>query len=121
MQIAKSRFEEIILTPSEEKLFHRFRKGSTIPLSREIAQNIQRFGLIEQHLVWDGAKQLPWDGTFIISDIGQHYLQYLRGIRQRRRMEWLRYIITTVIALIALILSVISIAAETGLLKLPQA
>lgn len=105
MNITKANFEDIVLTPHEKQLFKQFKNGKIIMISRDDAFCIRRFGLIEEHLVWVGSEQLPWDGTFVISDKGKHYLQYLKAARRKIQTDWIRYIITTAIAIAAFIKS----------------
>ena len=105
MNTSKSSLENIVLTKQEQTLFKRFKNGQHIALQRDEAKCIWRFGLIEEHLEWDGSVQLPWDGTFKISDKGKHYLQFQQEKRKRKQIEWIRYIITTAIAVAAFIKS----------------
>ena len=56
-----------------------------------------------------------------LTDKGKHYFETKEDISREKRIEWIRYLVTTAISISALILSGISIAAQIGLMTLPQA
>ncbi len=52
---------------------------------------------------------------------GKNYLLYLKSNQRQKHTETIRYVITTVIAVLALVLAGVSLAAQLGLISLPEA
>lgn len=79
MEICHSTLSEIVLTKEEQRLLSRFSSGQLVHLPREEAHKIRRFDFIHEHIVWTkNGEQLPWDGTYQLSDFGEHFLAYKR-------------------------------------------
>ncbi len=106
-RIAKTEFAEIVLSKKEQKIFKQFKEGNTIKMDRNEAYCISRFSLIEQNITYTNGKQDPWDGSFKISDFGQHYRLYQREILLEKAVVWAVAIWGAVTGTVALAIDIV--------------
>ena len=113
-------FDKIALSKSETKAL-KLLQTSNLLLNGESKKELDRLlrlGLAEKFLTKFNGE--PCFGVHI-SDRGRDFFMFTKLLKSNSRKEAQRYWITTAIAIAALILAGISLAAQLGLIQLPQA
>lgn len=112
----KTYFEQIILLPEGKKILKQLRAKGFIKASQEEMEPIYYRGLVTKNLIWDSATDTDiWDGTFILSDTGKLYLEFLRENRKKTIINWS---INLSVALISAIFgSVITLFIQQALIQ----
>lgn len=113
-------FGKIALSKSETKAL-KLLQTSNLLLNGESKKELDRLlrlGLAEKFLTKFNGE--PCFGVHI-SDRGRDFFMFTKLLKSNSRKEAQRYWITTAIAIAARILAGISLAAQLGLIQLPQA
>ncbi|MDD6880675.1 MAG: hypothetical protein PUE18_03775 [Firmicutes bacterium] len=101
--------ENIILSAEEIRILKQLKKHDAVYINRADAQNLSHNKLIQQNLKWINSEQVPWDGTWIITENGINFLKHNFETKKRFYFVELRAWITLAISIASFILAIVAL------------